>query len=228
MKLKDLPKSERPREKLIKYGKENLSNSELLALILKTGTKNINAIDVSHNLLKEIGNITNLKYISFNTLKSINGIGEAKAIELLALTELSKRIYYNLDKKGVRLSNPKIIYEQNKYLFDGIKQEYFYALYLNNKKELIERKLLFMGTINKSVVHPREIFKEAYNLSASSIVCIHNHPGGDYLPSKEDIRLTKALIEIGNLNGIPVVDHLIITNKGYYSFYENNSHMDIL
>lgn len=228
MKLKDLPKSERPREKLIKYGKENLSNSELLALILKTGTKNINVIDVSHNLLNEIGDITNLKYISLNTLKSINGIGEAKAIELLALTELSKRIYYKLDKKRIRLSNPKTIYEQNKYLFDGINQEHFYALYLNNKKELIERKLLFMGTINKSVVHPREIFKEAYNLSASSIVCMHNHPGGDFMPSSEDIRLTKALIEIGNLNGIPVIDHLIITNSGYYSFYENNSHKEML
>lgn len=222
MKLKQIPKSERPREKLIKYGKENLSNSELLALILKTGIKDINAVDVANNLLKEIGNITNLKNINLNTLKNIKGIGEAKAIELIALTELSKRIHFNLNDKKIKLSNPKIIYEQNKYLFDGLKQEHFYALYLNNKKELIERKLLFMGTINKSVVHPREVFKEAYNLSASSIVCMHNHPGGDFLPSPEDIKLTKALIEIGNLNGIPIVDHLIITNDGYYSFYEKN------
>ena len=222
MKLKNLPKSERPREKLIKYGKENLSDSELLAIILKTGTYDLNVIDVAHSLLKEIVNITNLKYISLNSLKKIKGIGEAKAIELLALTELSKRIYYNLNDKKIKLSNPKVIYEQNKYLFDGLKQEHFYALYLNNKKELIERKLLFMGTINKSVVHPREVFKEAYRLSASSIICMHNHPGGDLFPSPEDIKITQALIEIGNLNGIPVVDHLIITSGGYYSFYENN------
>ncbi len=222
MKLKNLPKSERPREKLVKYGKENLSDSELLAIILKTGTYDLNVIDVAHSLLKEIVNITNLKYISLNSLKKIKGIGEAKAIELLALTELSKRIYYNLNDKKIKLSNPKVIYEQNKYLFDGLKQEHFYALYLNNKKELIERKLLFMGTINKSVVHPREVFKEAYRLSASSIICMHNHPGGDLFPSPEDIKITQALIEIGNLNGIPVVDHLIITSGGYYSFYENN------
>ena len=229
MKLKQLPNSEKPREKLLKYGKENLSDSELLALILKTGTKDIDVMDLSVSLLKELDNISNLKYVSYETLTSIKGIGHSKAIELLALSELAKRIFYEVDNTNkIIMSNPKEIYEKNKHLFIGIKQEHFYALYLNSKKELIERKLLFMGTLNKSIVHPREIFKEAYRLSASSIVCLHNHPSGDLIPSSADIELTKALVDIGKLNGIPVIDHLIISDDGYYSFYEKNRHIGML
>ena len=103
------------------------------------------------------------------------------------------------------------------------KQEYFYALYFNNKQELIEAKKLFIGTINRSVVHPREVFKEAYLLSASSIVCMHNHPSGDTSPSREDITFTQSLYEIGNIQGIPVVDHIIVSDDSYYSFYENGN-----
>ena len=102
-------------------------------------------------------------------------------------------------------------------------QEHFYCLYLNTKKELIERKLLFIGTLNRSLVHPREIFKEAYRLSASSIICMHNHPSGDVYPSKEDIMLTDSLIKIGTLNGIPVLDHIIVSNDNYYSFSKTSS-----
>ena len=229
MKLKKLPLSERPREKFLKFGKENMSDSELLALILKTGSKNISVLDLSCNLLNEIGDISKLKDVSYDSLINIKGIGSSKAIELMALSEIAKRIYYKVDNKlRIVMSSPKVIYEKNKYLFDGLKQEYFYALYLNTKKELIERKLLFMGTLNKSVVHPREIFKEAYRLSASSIVCLHNHPSGNVTPSVEDIKLTKALVDIGKLNGIPVVDHLIISDDGYYSFYEKNRNIGIL
>ena len=225
MKLKDIPLSERPREKLIKYGKENLSDAELLSLILKTGTKEENVLILSMNILKEIKKIENLKNITYEKLTKIKGIGKAKAISILAISELSKRIYYekeNIEKE--KYTTPEIIYQKNKYLFDNKKQEYFYCLYLNSKKELIERKLLFMGTLNKSVVHPREVFKEAYYNSASSIVCMHNHPSGDCSPSREDIMLTEALMQIGKINQIPVVDHLIFTEKGYYSFYENSRH----
>lgn len=224
MKLKDVPQSERPREKLLKYGKENLTDSELLAILLKTGTKGENVCDLAIRVLKELESLEGLKDISIEALTKIKGIGKAKALELLALSELSKRIYY---KKGPNIkekyTTPDSIYEKNKYLFDNLKQEHFYCLYLNSKKELIERKLLFMGTLNKSVVHPREIFKEAYKLSASSIVCMHNHPSGNLTPSREDINLTNALINLGQINGIPVIDHLIITDEGYYSFYENNT-----
>lgn len=223
MKLKEVPSSERPREKLLKYGRENLSDSELLAIILKTGTKGENVYDLSYRLLNEIDSLSNLKDISLEKLTSIKGIGFAKATEIIALTELAKRIYYKKDqtKKEV-YTNPTSIYEKNKHLFDNVKQEHFYCLYLNSKKELIERKLLFMGTLNKSIVHPREIFKEAYRLSASSIICLHNHPSGNLNPSKNDIIFTDSITQIGNINGIPVVDHLIFTDNGYYSFYENS------
>ena len=223
MKIKDIPKNERPREKLMKYGKENMSNSELLAILLKTGTKGESALDLAVNVLKKIKSIENLKNISFDDIKTIKGIGEAKAIELIVISELSKRIYYkHSETLKEKYNTPDSIYQKNKYLLDNLKQECFYCLYLNTKKELIERKLLFMGTLNKSVVHPREVFKEAYKLSASSIVCIHNHPSGNYMPSKEDIDLTNALIKLGKINAIPIIDHLIIGDNGYYSFYENS------
>ena len=223
MKIKEIPQTERPREKLLKYGKENLSDSELLAIILKTGSKGENVCNLSLKILNQIKTLENLKNINLETLTNIKGVGLAKGIELLALTELSKRIYYKQSiTKKEKYNNPKTIYENNKYLFDNLKQEHFYCLYLNNNKQLIERKLLFMGTINKSIVHPREIFKEAYKLSASSIICMHNHPGGNKNPSLEDINLTKTLVKIGQINGIPVLDHLIITEDDYYSFYENN------
>ena len=221
MMIKETPISERPREKLIKYGRENLTDAELLAIILKTGTKNCSVNDLALKVIKELNGIENLKDISLNKLIKIKGIGFAKATELLVLSELAKRINKKSVKNKTVYNTPQIIYEHNKDIFNGLKQEYFYCLYLNSKKELIERKLLFMGTLNKSVVHPREIFKEAYRLSASSIVCLHNHPSGDITPSIEDIELTKSLIKIGSINGIPIVDHLIITDDGYYSFYEN-------
>lgn len=229
MKIKDIPISERPREKLIKYGKENLSDAELLSLILKTGTKEENVLMLSMNILKEIKKLENIKEISYEKLIKIKGIGKAKAISILAISELSKRIYYeNEIQEKEKYTTPEVIYQKNKYLFDNKKQEYFYCLYLNSKKELIERKLLFMGTINKSVVHPREVFKEAYQNSASSIICMHNHPSGDPSPSSEDIILTEALMQIGKINQIPVVDHIIFTEKEYYSFYENSRHQRML
>ena len=159
-------------------------------------------------------------------LTKIKGIKEAKAITLLASIELGKRIFLEKEnQKKQKYNNAKVIYENNKYLFIDKKQEYFYCLYLNTKKELIERKLLFMGTLNQSCVHPREIFKEAYKLSASSIICMHNHPSGDITPSTDDIILTKSLIEIGRLQQIPVVDHIIFGNNTYFSFYEEGKYV---
>ena len=219
--IKDIPIYERPRERLALLGSENLSDIELLSILLKTGTKGANVSVVALNLLKSIESIENLKNIKKESLEKIEGIGFVKAVELLAAIELGKRIYLNTKRKDkIIYNNSKIIYDDNKYLFYGKNQECFYALYLNSKNELIERKLLFMGTLNKSIVHPREIFKEAYLLSASKIVCMHNHPSGDITPSKDDILLTNALKEIGVLQQIPVVDHIIFGDNCYYSFFE--------
>ena len=219
--IKNLPKSERPRERLKKVGVENLTDSELLAIILKTGTKEKSVSLLAIDILNKYS-LTDLKNISINSLLNIKGIGEVKAIELLAAIELGKRIYLKETKKLTKLSTPKKIFEQTKYLFHDLKQEYFYCLYFNTKQELIGEKLLFKGTINKSVTHPREIFKEAYRLSSSSIICIHNHPSSDITPSEEDIRFTDNIIKLGNIQGIPILDHIIVGNDSYYSFYEHS------
>lgn len=219
--IKDIKMDERPRERLISYGVESLSNEELLSIILKTGTKSRSVKILAMEILNLVDNITDLKDITINRLLSIKGIGKVKAIELIASIELGKRINEEKKINNLKLSTPRDIYLNNRELFKNKKQEYFYCLYLNNKNEFIERKLLFMGTVNRSVVHPREVFKYAYLSSASSIVCMHNHPSGDISPSRDDIMFTKALVETGRVQGIPVIDHIIVGNDNYYSFSDH-------
>ena len=222
MKIKEIPNNERPRERLIRFGPSSLSDAELLSIILKTGTFDKSVKELSLEILKEYKDINDLKDTSIEKLKNVKGIGVVKAITLIASIELGRRIFLNNNvKNNIKLNNPKDIWLITKDLFYGKKQEYFYCLYFNNKQELIERKLLFMGTINKSVAHPREIFKEAYLCSASNIVCIHNHPSGDVKPSIEDISFTRNLMEIGRIQSIPVVDHIIVSDDSFYSFREN-------
>ena len=222
-KLKEIPKEERPRERLINYGKESLSNEELLAIILKTGTKNISVKELASKILVKIGDIKNFSSMNYQMLRSIPGIGSAKACSLLAVIELSKRMSRSHETlNNVSIKNTEVAFGYFRNIFEDKKQEYFYCIYLDNKKKVIETKLLFMGTLNQSIVHPREVFKEAYLLSASSIICIHNHPSGNVQPSREDIELTKRLSSIGMLMGIKLVDHLIIGSDEYFSFLENN------
>ena len=228
MKIKDLPILERPRERVKRIGIENISNEELLAILIKTGTKNNSVKDIAQEVLKKLNSINNLENINYNTFNGIKGLGEVKTIEIMAAIELGKRIFLLKEEKiNLIYNSPDVIYKNNYYLFIGKKQEYFYCLYLDNKSRLIERKLLFMGTINQSIVHPREIFKEAYLTSASKIICLHNHPSGDIKPSKEDIYLTKSLVEIGKLQGISVIDHIIVGKDNYYSFYDKNKDLFI-
>ena len=224
--IKEIPKEERPRERLKEVGVENISNIDLISIILKNGTKNKSVRDLSIEILNNYS-IFDLKEISINDLIKIKGIGEVKAIELLAAIELGKRIFLRETKLLERLDTPEKIWKASRYLFNSKKQEYFYCFYFDNKQGLIERKLLFMGTINKSITHMREIFKEAYKVSASSIVCVHNHPSNDIKPSKEDIKFTKNLIKTGEIQGIPVVDHIIVGDNSFYSFYEHISILNL-
>jgi len=220
--IKNIPKVERPRERLEQYGVSNLSNEELISIILKTGTKNESVKSLATRVLTSIGGINKLKDIKINTLTIIKGIGKVKAMELIAAIELGKRIYYDKDITNNAFNNAESVFNYFKYYLDNKKQEHFYCLYLDNKKNLIDKKLLFVGTINQSVVHPREIFKEAYLLSASYIICVHNHPSNDPTPSKEDIVFTKNIREVGSIQGIPIIDHIIVCNNKYYSFFEQN------
>lgn len=220
--FKSIPDCDKPRERLYNLGSENLSNEELISIILKTGCKNSSVKEVSLKLLEIVGDITKLKDIGINTLIKIDGIGRVKAIEIKAALELGRRVYMNnseLDR--VKLNSALIIYEYFYEMFKDKKQEYFYCVYVDTKGNYIDKKCLFVGTINNSVIHPREIFKEAYLLSANGIICVHNHPSGDSVPSKEDILVTRKLKEIGIIHGINIIDHIIIGNKNYYSFYED-------
>lgn len=222
VKIKDIPKEERPRERLLALGVENLSNEELLAILLKTGNKYESAKDLANRLLQQIGSINKLGDINYHSLSSIKGIGPAKACTILTAIELGKRTKQEISSlNNIQITSADVVFQYFNNLFCDKKQEYFYCIYLDNRKKVIDVKLLFIGTINQSLVHPREIFKEGVSLSASAIICIHNHPSGSIIPSKEDIELTKRLTSIGVLMGIIIVDHLIIGNNKYYSFMEN-------
>lgn len=218
----NIPTSEMPRERFKKYGVENLQTSELISIILNTGTSGTSIIELSNNILNLVDNISNMKELTINKLKEIDGIGDVKAIKLLAAIELGKRVYYDKNYKKIKLNYANDVFIYMKNYFYNNDQEYFYALYLDTKNNLIDKKLLFIGTLNKSIVHPREIFKYAYLLSATSIICVHNHPSGDETPSREDIIFTKSIIELGKIQGINILDHIII-GKDYYSFKENGN-----
>jgi len=215
---------ERPRERLKKFGVGSLSNEELLAIILRNGTKNTSVKELAQTILKDINDITNTKDLTINKLLQIKGIGEVKAITLIASMELGKRIYINnATKEKTKINNVEVVCKLFKDYFCDLKQEHFLVVYLDTKHQLIDYKVLFIGTIDQSVIHPREIFKNAYLMSASFIICIHNHPSGVSNPSHEDILLTTKLLEISKLMLIPLLDHIIFGNNEYYSFLENNA-----
>ena len=220
--VKELPKNERPRERLLYYGIKNLSNEELLAILLKTGTKDMNSKMLSSYMLKELGGIHAFQNCSYQKLSNIKGIGTAKACTILAAMEFGKRVY---KKEQILFQKFEDAYQIASYYQDKmgkLKQENFLCIYLDVTKKLIHEKTLFIGTLNRSLVHPREIFKEAYQVSASSIICIHNHPSREVLPSKEDILFTSQLVKVGRMLGIDVIDHIIIGDEKYYSFFENH------
>lgn len=224
MNFKLLPNEEKPRERLIKYGKENISTEELIEIIIKSGTRKIGLREIAHNILASVNNINELKNMEIGRLINISGVSKIKAIELVAAIELGRRVYEdNGYDELVYLTNPSSIINYFHSIYKDEKQELFYVIYLDNQKKYIDKKLLFKGTVNFSLVHPREVFKNAYLLSSSYIVCIHNHPSGDASPSNNDIEITSKLKTIGDIHGIILLDHIIIGNNNYYSFFEDNN-----
>ena len=222
IKIKQLPLEERPYEKLINNGVSSLSVEELLAILIKTGSRKYSSKELANFVLSKLNNISDLNSLSYKNLTSIEGIGIKKSCVLLAAIELGKRISnYTSSIVNKKLNSASLVYEYYKNILIDEKQEHFYCVYLDNSKNIIHEKLLFIGTVNYSIVHPREVFKEAYYYSASAIICVHNHPSNNILPSKEDIKITGDLIKVGNLLGIKVIDHIIIGKNNYYSFLEN-------
>ena len=222
IRIKDIPVIDRPMERLLNIGVESLSNEEILAIILKTGIKGSSSKDLGSIILSKLDSIRQLNDINYEFLKSIKGVGKSKACNLLAAIELGKRINREVDTiKDAKLTSADIVYKYYKDKIGNKKQEYFYAIYLDSNKKIISDKLLFIGTANYSLVHPREVFKEAYLSSATSIICIHNHPGGNPIPSKQDYDVTNNLMQASKILGIRLLDHIIICKENYYSFLEN-------
>lgn len=216
--IKNMPDASKPREKAIEYGIKNLSNSELLAILLRTGYKNTSAIDLANNILNELDNFKNYESIVPQKIANIKGVGLTKSITILAAIELGKRITKQTPQ-NISLNTSNKIYEYFKNDYDNKQQEELTAILLNNKKKLISYKTIYIGLLNSIYIHPREIYKYAIINSAASIVLIHNHPSGDVTPSLEDINVTKNLYKVGKIIGIPLIDHIIIGNNNYYSFY---------
>ncbi len=217
--IKDLPDSEKPRERFIKYGVESLSNVELISILLRTGTKNKSVKDLSIELLNEIP-FYDLAHIHYYALKDIKGIGSVKAITLLSAIELGRRVNSRSDSI-IHIKNSNDLFYYVKEDMENKLQERFMAVYLNHKACVIEKKILFLGTVNYSMVVSRDVFREAVKCNATAILLVHNHPGGSVHPSLEDIQTTKKLIQIGKILEIPVMEHIIVGNNKYYSFKEN-------
>ena len=215
-KIKDLPKIERPREKLIQYGPARLSNSELLAIILRSGKKGENVIDLANKILKKF-KAENLPAISFDELKVFPGLGPAKACEILACFELGKRLLKG--KIAGLYLKPEDIWKELKDI-RGHKKEHFVIFFLDSRNQEIKREVISVGSLNANLVHPREVFEPAVKNLAAQVILAHNHPSGDPEPSEDDLELNKRLVEAGKILGIEVIDHIVIGKNGYLSFKE--------
>jgi len=223
LKMKDLPCSERPYEKLERLGSESLSEAELLAIIIKTGNRNETSVSIAQKLLKRGENegLTFLHELSIEQLKQIKGIGRVKAIQIKAVMEISKRVLStSRTDERIVIKSPedvsKLLMEEMRHL----KKEVFKIILLNTKNRVIRCMNISTGSLNASIVHPREAFSEAVKSSTSGVIFVHNHPSGDPEPSKEDVETTGRLVEAGNLLGINVIDHIVIGNGRYISLKE--------
>ena len=220
--IKDFELSDRPRQRLIKEGSDSLSDEELLAIILSTGTREKNAIELAREILLTFS-YKELAEIEVNELIKINGIKEAKASKIVASLKFGKRIAKRvMEKEITKIEKSEDIYT---YLKDELKDkqnEYFYAILLDSKNVIISKEVITKGTLDRSLVHPREAFKPAIKKSAKSIIFVHNHPSGNPKPSADDYRVTDRLVKAGEILDINVLDHIIIGSSNYYSFKREN------
>jgi DNA repair protein RadC len=220
--VRDLPSSDRPRERLLRLGPEALSTPELLAIIINTGTQGDSVLMTSQKLLSEFGNLQNIVPATIEEISKVRGIGTAKAIQIKAALELGKRIDDPDYKPGKPVQTPEEAFKSLQNKLKGKKKEHFYILCLDTRNRVKNTIQESIGNLDSSIVHPREVFKDAISSLAAAVIFVHNHPSGDLEPSADDINLTKRLIEAGELLGIPVLDHIIVGNKGYTSLKSRN------
>lgn len=222
VKIKDFKDNDKPMQKMALNGVKSLSDEELIAIIIGTGSKKNNAIELASNILDLIKSQVNHMDVSINELMTIDGVGMSKSCKIIAAFEISNRLNTRKSLDNCIINRPSSV---AKIFMEDLRnklKEYFYILLLNSKNRIISKELISEGTLNSSLVHPREVFKPAIKKSANSIILIHNHPSNDLTPSKDDILITKRLEETGNIVGIRVLDHLIIGDGQFLSLKEEN------
>jgi adenine-specific DNA-methyltransferase len=216
-KIKDIPKIDRPRERFLKKGPEALSKSDLLAIMLGSGIKGKNVQQLSQQIIKKFGK--NFLNITVDDLKSIAGIGEAKALQIASSISLVKRFYTDDKTSEIRINNSQDVISLTYDLRDK-KKEHLVCLYLNARNVLLKKEIISVGLLDKTLLHPREIFYPATELNAASVILVHNHPSGDSTPSEKDVEIVEKIAKAGEIMGMSVIDFIIISKKGNYSFYE--------
>lgn len=207
-----------PREKMVTYGVEQLSDQELLALFLRTGNKNHSVLELSQKILNQLGTLSNLHHLSVQELQKLEGIGKVKSIELKAVLELAKRVQLSELAHSEPILGCDSLGKKMMLTLGGKKQEHLIALYLDTQNRIIEERTIFIGTVQRSIAEPREILYYACKNMATSIILVHNHPSGSLIPSDMDKQFTKKIKQSCENIGITCLDHLIVTSQGYYSF----------
>ncbi|GAB4373517.1 MAG: DNA repair protein RadC [Calditrichia bacterium] len=218
--IKDWPADERPREKLMAIGPDQLSDSELIAILFRTGGKQHTAVDLAKTIISNYGGLHALAQIDFRKFFQIKGIGPAKAITLAAAFEIARRIAALPKDLKLKITCPEDVYRKYGPHLGALKKEVFMVLLLNSANILMRDYRVSEGTLNSSLVHPREVFQPAVSDLAASVILMHNHPSGEVNPSAEDRNITRRLVEVGKLMDIPVLDHIIIGSRGFFSFKE--------
>lgn len=213
VKIKDIPKVDRPREKMEKYGPEKLTDPELLAVLLRTGTKGVNVLELSKKIIRKFGR-DGLIDAKFSDLKNTFGLGKTKASEIMACFELGRRLLK--EKQSALILSPRDVWENLKDIRDH-KKEHFIVFYLDTRNQEIQKEIISVGILNASLIHPREVFEPAIKHTAAQIIIAHNHPSGNPEPSDDDIAITKRLQEAGRILGIEILDHVIVTKASYSS-----------
>lgn len=220
MMIRDVHLADRPRERLIRQGADSLSNQELIAILLRTGTKEESVLMLANRILQSFDKIQDLKDATLEEMMSVKGVGQAKAVQILAAVEIGKRLYRKHSEGRYVIKSPEDVAAFLMTDMSSLLQEHFVVLFLNVKNEVLHKQTIFIGSLNSSIVHPREIYREAVKRSAASIIAAHNHPSGNPSPSPEDIDVTKRLVEAGSIIGIDLLDHIIIGDHRFISLKE--------
>lgn len=224
MKIKDWPASDRPREKFYERGCYGLTDTELLAIVIGQGTRNNTAVDLAKEIINRVGSLKRLNQKSVGEIERLRipGIGRAKAISILAALEMGRRSLSSKNNKKIRFKNPEDIYKYYYPLIGGLKYEVFKVASVDGRNTFTNERTISKGILDASLVHPREVFQFAINESASAIFLIHNHPSGILKPSEDDLKITERICRAGDIVGVNVVDHVIISEEGYYSFSQHH------